>query len=101
MTPPGESKIIGHSDSFCRPWNIKLIKFNELNVGERAKIRGFSASDRAYRQKLMAMGLTRGSEFSIERIAPLGDPVEIEVRGTRFCLRKQEADILQCEKITH
>ena len=40
------------------------------------------------------MGLTRNAEFSVLRVAPLGDPVEIEVRGFRLSLRKDEADAL-------
>ncbi len=40
------------------------------------------------------MGLTIGSEFQVMRIAPLGDPVEISVRGFNLSLRKQEANIL-------
>jgi ferrous iron transport protein A len=45
------------------------------------------------------MGLTPGTEFSIVRFAPLGDPVEIALRGFSLTLRKNEADILSIEKV--
>ena len=40
------------------------------------------------------MGLTRGTELRLVKVAPLGDPVEIEVRGYRLSLRKKEAEAL-------
>jgi ferrous iron transport protein A len=45
------------------------------------------------------MGLTPGTEFSITRFAPMGDPVEIKLRGFALTLRKDEAAILQIEKL--
>ena len=45
------------------------------------------------------MGLTPGTEFTVIRVAPLGDPVEIQVRGFHLSLRKQEADTLIIEEI--
>ncbi|NOS73271.1 MAG: ferrous iron transport protein A, partial [Methyloglobulus sp.] len=48
---------------------------------------------------LLAMGLTPGTEFSITRFAPMGDPVEIKLRGFALTLRKDEASVLQIEKL--
>ena len=45
------------------------------------------------------MGLTPGTEFTVERLAPLGDPIEIRVRGYAMSLRKAEADMLEVERI--
>jgi ferrous iron transport protein A len=45
------------------------------------------------------MGLTKGTEFTVLRIAPLGDPVEIEIRGFRLSLRKNEADALLVRRL--
>ncbi len=44
-----------------------------------------------YRNRLLSMGLTPGTEFLVERRAPLGDPVEISLRGFRLSLRREEA----------
>lgn len=75
------------------------IRLTDLKVGEKAKVVGFSkdGKSKAYRQKLLAMGLTISTEFQITRLAPMGDPVEIRLRGFSLTLRKDEADALQIE----
>lgn len=70
-----------------------------LIIGDLAKIVGFEPTGRAYRKKLLAMGLTPGTEFSVTRFAPMGDPVEIKLRGFSLTLRKDEASVLQIEKL--
>ena len=70
-----------------------------LSVGDRASVTGFSEGAQHYRQKLLAMGLTPGTELNVVRVAPLGDPVEIKVRGFSLSLRKGEADALCIERI--
>jgi ferrous iron transport protein A len=70
----------------------------ELAIGETGRVVGFDKSRRGYRQKLLAMGLTPGTDFTVTRLAPLGDPVEIRVRGFALSLRKDEADTLLVEK---
>ena len=72
----------------------------DFAVGERAKVLGFAEGSSAYRSKLLAMGLTPGTELSITRVAPMGDPVEIRVRGFALTLRKNEADTLSVEKVS-
>lgn len=71
------------------------MKFSELKSGQHAKIEQLAAGHPVYRHKLIAMGLLPGTEFTVSRIAPLGDPVEISVRGFSLSLRKQEADLLE------
>ena len=63
----------------------------ELKVGERAKIADFTL-EAEIRQRLMEMGLTKGAECQVVRFAPLGDPVEVKVRGYHLSLRKSEAN---------
>jgi len=50
-------------------------------------------------QRLAEMGLVEGTEFLVTKVAPLGDPVEIEFRGTRVCLRRAEASGLEVKPI--
>jgi ferrous iron transport protein A len=69
-----------------------------LGVGDRGKVIGYAEGDRNYRRKLLAMGLTPGTEFHITRYAPLGDPIAIQVRGFALSLRKDEAAALRVEK---
>ena len=75
-----------------------VIKVKELRPVESAEIVGYEGTDIIYRKKLLSMGLTKGTVFTLRKIAPLGDPVEIEVRGFYLSLRKAEADILQIRR---
>ncbi|OEU72997.1 MAG: iron transporter FeoA [Desulfuromonadales bacterium C00003093] len=73
-------------------------KLGDLAVGEKGKVLGFMKGAKAYREKLLAMGLTKGTEFVVTCVAPLGDPVEIKVRGFALSLRKGEAATVMVEK---
>lgn len=66
----------------------------DISVGETGTVLGFVKGTQAYRQKLLAMGLIKGAEFQVARVAPMGDPVEIRVRGFSLSLRKDEAKAL-------
>lgn len=76
------------------------MQIHNLLCGETAEVTGFSAANPSYRHKLLAMGLTPGTQFSLSRIAPLGDPIEIKVRGYALSLRKDEAAILIIKRVT-
>ena len=69
----------------------------ELQVGDAGRVSGFEEGGRSYRKKLLAMGLTPGTSFSVTRVAPMGDPVEIAVRGFKLSLRKDEAAAVRVE----
>lgn len=71
----------------------------DLKPGDAARVTGFVPGDRGYRQRLLAMGLTRGVAFTVTRVAPLGDPVEVAVRGFKLTLRRGEAAILKVERV--
>lgn len=70
----------------------------DLRVGERGRVLGFAKGEAGYRRRLLAMGLTPRTEFSVTRVAPLGDPVELRVRGSTLTLRKHEALVLRIER---
>lgn len=72
---------------------------NNLPVGSIAEITGYKGKHSSYRAKLLSFGMTKGVCFQIVRVAPLGDPVEVIVRGYRLSLRKDEADILIVRKV--
>ena len=67
--------------------------------GDTGKVVNLNHNNPLYRQKLLAMGLTPGTHFLVKRVAPLGDPIEMAVRGYSLSLRKYEADVLQVEKL--
>lgn len=75
------------------------MKIKELPVGMKGKVEGFVAGAKAYRKHLLALGLTPGTEFTLRRVAPLGDPVELELRGCAISLRKDEADIVKISSL--
>ena len=70
-----------------------------LTVGQSGHIVGYEKVHRAYREKLLSMGLTPGTHFTVTRQAPMGDPIEIEVRGYKLSLRKGEAVALRVEAV--
>ncbi len=76
-----------------------MATLGELQVGQRARVTGFTDTGRGYRRKLLTMGLTPGAEISVTRVAPMGDPVEIQVRGFSLSLRKEEAAAMNVEKL--
>lgn len=71
----------------------------QMAIGTKAKIKGYREGSREYRAKLLSMGLTRGTIIQVLKKAPLGDPIEIKVRGFNLSLRKNEAEVLILELI--
>ena len=70
----------------------------QLAVGQVAKIKGYAKqANLYYRTKLLAMGLTPGTLFKVTRVAPLGDPIQIHVRGYDLSLRRKECSTLLIE----
>ena len=70
----------------------------DLPVGATGTVLGFTTGPNGYRQKLLAMGLIKGTSFQIARVAPMGDPVEIRVREYNLSLRKDEARTLRVKE---
>jgi ferrous iron transport protein A len=67
------------------------LKLSQLPVGTRAIVRGFPGQGRAF-LRLREMGVLPGISITLVRTAPLGDPLEIQVRGYNLTLRKSEAE---------
>ena len=67
---------------------------NELKPGGTAKVVSF-LTDTASKQRLVAMGITKGIEITMIKTAPLGDPLEVLVRGYQLSLRKTEASSIE------
>jgi len=73
-------------------------QLGHLTVGAEVVVSGFAKEAREYRARLLAMGLTKGSRLRIVRVAPLGDPIEISVRGFYLSLRREEANAVLVER---
>jgi ferrous iron transport protein A len=74
-------------------------RLHNLAVGTVGRIVSYDRGIRGYRHKLLSMGLTPGTEVKTIRVAPLGDPMEILVRGFHLSLRKKEAEVLVIEPV--
>ncbi|CEK11944.1 FeoA family protein [Legionella hackeliae] len=75
------------------------MRITELVKGDRARLIDFGLTGVQYRRRLLSLGITRGVEISVVRVAPLGCPVQVDVRGTSLTLRKEEAAELIWERI--
>ncbi|MGL6030507.1 MAG: FeoA family protein [Legionella sp.] len=75
------------------------MQITELEPGDTVRLVDFGATEPHYRRRLLSLGVTRGIEFTVVRIAPLGCPVQIDVRGTSLTLRKHEAGHLLLERL--
>ncbi len=69
---------------------------SEFSVGERGVVKTVSGEGRL-RRRLFDMGVTPGAEVLLRKKAPLGDPIEVTIRGYELTLRKTEADLVTME----
>jgi Fe2+ transport system protein FeoA len=75
---------------------MSVKKLSDLKKGDRGKVIKISGSGNVH-QRLMDMGLIAGSEVEMQQVAPLGDPIEIRVKGYNLSLRKSEAASIDVE----
>ena len=68
----------------------------EVKVGETVKVVKLNGEG-AVKRRIMDMGITRGVEIYVRKVAPLGDPVEVTVRGYELSLRKNDAEMVEVE----
>lgn len=72
------------------------LKLNQVKVGQSVRVSRV-LGEGALRQRILDMGLTRGAEVTVRKMAPLGDPLEVTVRGYQLSLRKAEAACILVE----
>ena len=68
----------------------------DVKVGETATIARLHGEG-ALKRRIMDMGLTRGTEVYVQKVAPLGDPMELTVRGYELSVRKGDAGLIEVE----
>lgn len=71
---------------------------SRLTPGESATITRIGEVDGTTRRRLLEMGLIKGASVELIRFAPMGDPIEIKVKGYRLSLRRDEADMVFVRK---
>ncbi len=72
---------------------------SDLQVGQRALVCGLHIDRPELRRRLLDMGITRGTKILIKKIAPMGDPVSVELRGYELCIRKEDMKNIDIEVI--
>lgn len=75
---------------------MKTLK--EAQVGETVKVVKLNGSG-AIKRRIMDMGITKGVEIYVMKVAPLGDPMEVTVRGYELSLRKMDAEMIEVENV--
>lgn len=73
---------------------MKTLK--DIKVGETVKVVKLHGEG-ATKRRIMDMGITRGAELYVRKIAPLGDPIELKVRGYELSIRKADAEMIEVE----
>ena len=73
---------------------MKTLK--EVKVGQTVKVVKLHGEG-AVKRRIMDMGITKGVEIYVRKVAPLGDPVEVTVRGYELSLRKADAEMVEIE----
>ncbi|MBQ9814604.1 MAG: ferrous iron transport protein A [Lachnospiraceae bacterium] len=68
----------------------------EAKIGETVKVKKLHGEG-AVKRRIMDMGITKGIEVYVRKVAPLGDPVEVNVRGYELSLRKADAEMIEVE----
>ena len=68
----------------------------QIKVGQSAKIVRLNGVG-AVKRRIMDMGLTKGVEIFVRKVAPLGDPIEVTVRGYELSLRKTDAEMIEVQ----
>ena len=68
----------------------------DVEIGATAKVKKLHGEG-AVKRRIMDMGLTKGVEVYVRKVAPLGDPIEVTVRGYELSLRKADAEMVEVE----
>lgn len=70
----------------------------DVKIGETVRVKKVNGQG-ALRRRIMDMGITKGITITVRKVAPLGDPIEITVRGYELSLRKNDAEMILIDKI--
>ena len=73
------------------------ITFDKLKLGQTAQVEKINPQDKALRRRIMDMGITKGVLIKVIKIAPLGDPVAISLRGYTLSMRKSDLAMIEGE----
>ena len=75
---------------------IDMKTLKDVSIGQTVKVKKLTGEG-PVKRRIMDMGITKGVEIYVRKVAPLGDPVEVAVRGYELSLRKSDAEIIEVE----
>ena len=75
---------------------IDMKTLKDVSIGQTVKVKKLTGEG-PVKRRIMDMGITKGVEIYVRKVAPLGDPVEVTVRGYELSLRKADAEIIEVE----
>lgn len=73
-----------------------MATLKEAKIGQTVRVKKLNGEG-AVKRRIMDMGITKGAEMYIRKVAPLGDPIEVTVRGYELSLRKSDAEMIETE----
>ena len=76
------------------------MRLSELRVGQKGIVLNINIPDVIIKRHLMEMGLTKGTKIKVLKLAPVGDPICIELRGYELAIRKAEARYIMVEVVS-
>ncbi len=74
-----------------------MATLRDAKIGDTVKVTKINGEG-AVKRRIMDMGITKGTEIYIRKVAPLGDPVEVKVRGYELSLRKADAEMIEIDR---
>lgn len=79
-----------------------MMRLDEMKKGDKGILISYNnQGDIELKRHLLGMGFVKGSEIELEKVAPLGDPIELKIKGYSICLRKEEAKNIEVELISN
>ena len=75
------------------------MKLSELKKGDKGEVVSINSSNNSLKRRMLDMGITSGVMVVVKKVAPLGDPVCIELRGYELCLRKNDLGGIEVNKL--
>ena len=75
-----------------------MLTLKEVKVGDTCRVLKINGEG-ALRRRIMDMGITKNTQIYVRKVAPLGDPVEVTVRGYELSLRKADAELIEVEPV--
>lgn len=73
-----------------------MSSLRNAKIGETVRVKKIQGQG-AIKRRIMDMGITKGTDIYIRKVAPLGDPVEVTIRGYELSLRKADAELIEIE----